>query len=139
MQAFCSKKSNPCYTARMQTGRPPKHPRCPFGQRLNELREEKGLTLQQVAENLGISLRAYGFWERRPVAIKPEQLAILCELFDTSADHLIGVKEERRSTAPKGKARKLLEEVDGMTRQQQQHILRSLEDLIAGQKARKNA
>ena len=121
----------------MQTGRPAKHPRCAFGERLNKLREQKGLTLAQVAVKLGISLRAYAFWERKPVAIKPEQLAILCELFETSADYLIGSKQSQKPTPiAKGRLQKIIQEASDLPRSQREKIIEQFENTLAGQKLR---
>ena len=62
MQALCSNPTNSMYALHMQTGRPSKRPRPPFGERLHALREQAGLSQAQVADKLGISPRAYGFW-----------------------------------------------------------------------------
>ena len=59
-------------------------------ERLKELRLERGLTQKQVADYLGISDRGYGYYEagRREPSI--ECLKKLCDLFEVSADYLIG-------------------------------------------------
>jgi hypothetical protein len=54
----------------------------------------------------------------------------LTRLFDAPA-------APKKQDGPIGKARKLFEEVSQMPRHQQQRILATVEDMIAGQKAKK--
>lgn len=99
--------------------------------RLYDLREKAGLTQAQVAERLGISARAYAFWERDPVAVKAEQLAALAKLFDVSVDHLVGQKPpKKRNGGQIGMARQAFEQVSKLPRARQQYILRVVEDLV---------
>lgn len=113
-----------------KTGRPSHRPRSPFGERLYRLREETGLTQSQVAEKLGITHRAYAFWEREPTAIRAEQLSILAELFDVSADFLVGHKTSKpRSSGPIGKLQKVFETASKLPRRHQQRIIEVVEDI----------
>ncbi|NDV63380.1 helix-turn-helix transcriptional regulator [Puniceicoccales bacterium CK1056] len=84
----------------MKTGRPSLRPRPPFGSRLHCFREGARLTQAQVAEKLGISTRAYAFWEREPVSIRPEQLVLLADIFDVSTDELCGRNTQEITAAP---------------------------------------
>jgi transcriptional regulator with XRE-family HTH domain len=115
----------------MRTGRPSKRSRPPFGERLYDLRQQTGLTQAQVAEHLGITARAYAFWERDPVALKAEQLAALAKLFDVSVDYLVGQEPPReRKGGPMGRVRRVFEQVSRLPRSQQQYILKVVEDLV---------
>ena len=107
----------------MQTGRPSKRPRPPFGARLHSLREEAGLTQAQVAEKLGISQRAYAFWEREPVALRAEQLATLSHVLGVTVDALVGRQPaKQRGAGPVGKTRQLFEAVSKLPRRQQEKV-----------------
>jgi transcriptional regulator with XRE-family HTH domain len=120
----------------MQTGRPSKRPRPAFGQRLHQLRETAGLTQAQVAEKLGISARAYAFWEREPVALRPDQLQKLADTLGISVEELIGTNgTKKRGSGPVGKARRVFEEVSKLPRSQQQKIVEVVEALVAQNKA----
>lgn len=131
MQALCSITSNNPYAVGMKTGRPSDRPRTPFGERLYNLREEAGLTQAQVADKLGISHRAYAFWEREPTAIRAEQLAILAELFQVSADLLIGRDAPKpRGGGPTGKLRQVFDTASKLPRRQQQRIINVVEDML---------
>ena len=66
-----------------------------FAERLKELRKEKGLTQQKVADSLNISQPNYRRWEsgeRRPSV---ETLVMLADYFNVSTDYLLGRKKER--------------------------------------------
>ena len=131
MQADCLVDSNAPYVPVMQTGRPSKRPRPPFGARLHALREEAGLTQAQVAEKLDISQRAYAFWEREPIALRAEQLATLAQVLRVSVDALVGQQPaKQRGSGPVGKARRVFEQVSKLPRNQQQHIIRVVEDML---------
>jgi len=135
MQALCETPSNAVYGTGMQTGRPCDRPRPAFGARLHALREATGLTQAQVAHALGISARAYAFWEREPVAVKTEQLATLAKLFSCSVDALVCEEVPRqRGNGPSGKARLIFEEVSKLPRNRQQRILATVADMLTAQR-----
>lgn len=95
-----------------------------------------GLTQAQVAEKLGISHRAYAFWEREPTAVRAEQLTILAELFGVSADYLVGRQPPKsRGTGPTGKLRQLFETASELPRRQQQRIIDVVEDMLVARGA----
>lgn len=132
MQAVSPIPTKGRYIPDMKTGRPSDRPRPPFGERIYQLREEAGLTQAQVAEKLGITHRAYAFWEREPTAIRAEQLALLAELFGVSADFLIGRQPpKQRGTGPTGKMRQTFEAVSRLPRRQQQKIAEVITALVA--------
>lgn len=118
----------------MQTGRPSKHPRTPFGERVLAARLAAGLSQAQVAEKLGITQTSYADWERHPVALRPDQVEQLTKILNVSAEQLYGSPAKPRGGGPVGKARRLFEEVSGLPRSQQQHILRVVEDLLTAQR-----
>jgi len=135
MQAFCSIPTNTLYAFVMQTGRPSKRLRPAFGERLHALREQAGLTQEQVAQKLGVSQRAYAFWEREPVALRADQLVTLARILGASADELLGIRPPRlASIKPAGKARQLFESVSKLPRRQQQKISEVVEALVSQHK-----
>ena len=80
----------------MSSGRPPKRPRSPFGQRLLAARQASGLSQAQVARQLGITQHGYARWEREPVALRPEQLLQLALVLDTNVGELVGERPAGR-------------------------------------------
>jgi len=62
----------------------------PFPQRLRELREQKNMTQQQVADYLGIRKVTYQEYEYDKYEPKVDKLLQLAELFDVTLDELLG-------------------------------------------------
>lgn len=61
-----------------------------FSERLKQLRISNDLTLKDVASKIGMSLMAYAHYEHGDREPSLETLKKLCDLFDVSADYLIG-------------------------------------------------
>lgn len=59
-------------------------------QRLKELRIERGLKLKEVAEQLNVTIRSISRYEDGTREPSIEILIKLCDLYDVSADYLIG-------------------------------------------------
>lgn len=132
MQALCSIATNSPYNPAMQTGRPSSRPRPPFGERLHVLREAAGLTQAQVADKLGISARAYAFWEREPVALKAEQIAALADMLGVTADALLGREEPKsRGSGPAGRLRQVFERASKLPRSQQAKVAEFVDAFVA--------
>jgi len=118
----------------MKTGRPSKQKRPEFGQRLHELREAAGLSQQQLADKLGLSQRAYSHWERRPVALRPDQLQSLAAALNLPVEALLASGEnKKRSSGPVGKMRQLFEAASKLPRGQQEKILAILQPFVREQ------
>ena len=105
----------------MKTGRPAQRERTAFGHRLHTLREQAGLSQQQLADRLGLTQRAYAHWERNPVALRPDQLLGLAEALNVSVEDLVGSNgTKKRGTGPTGKMKQLFEAASQLPRSQQQ-------------------
>ena len=120
------------YTPLVKTGRPAKRECTPFGQRLHMLREQAGLSQQQLADRLGLTQRAYAHWERNPVALRPDQLLGLAEALNISVEDLVGSNgTKKRGTGPTGKMKQLFEAASQLPRSQQQKLAAIIEPFIA--------
>ncbi len=64
-----------------------------FCERLLALRKEYGYTQRQVAQMLGISQPSYIRYENGTAQPSLESLSALADIFDVSADYLIGRRE----------------------------------------------
>jgi transcriptional regulator with XRE-family HTH domain len=60
-----------------------------FGDRLQALREEKGVTQETMSRQLEIPRSSIAKWEKGYQDIKTETLLQLCEYLDTTADYLL--------------------------------------------------
>jgi transcriptional regulator with XRE-family HTH domain len=128
------------YDGGMNTGRPASQPRTPFGERLHAAREARGLAQAQVAEQLGMSQNAYACWERKAVALRPDQIEKLSEILGVSVDALFnGNGGTDRKGGPTGKARRVFDEVSRLPRKRQQRIVSVVEDMLAAQRMAVNA
>lgn len=67
-----------------------------FAERLIELRNEKGITQTEIAEHLGLKLRAYQYYENGRYRPDYEKLVALANYYGVSADYLLGLTDERR-------------------------------------------
>lgn len=61
-----------------------------IGQRLKELRSEKGVSQKAIADHLGITQRAYSYYEQGLRLPPCDVLVLLCDYFNVPADYLLG-------------------------------------------------
>lgn len=64
-------------------------------QRMRDLREDSDKTQQNVADYLGTSQTMYARYERGANELPIRHLISLCELYDVSADYLLGLSNKR--------------------------------------------
>jgi len=64
-----------------------------LGQRLKELRLEKGLTQKEIAEKLGLNSVTYLHYEKGQREPPLSLLADMAAFFEVSVDYLLGLKE----------------------------------------------
>lgn len=64
-----------------------------FNIRLKELREEKNMTRQALADELHISVRLVGYWENGQRECSLDMLIKLAKLLDTDVNYLIGYSD----------------------------------------------
>lgn len=64
-----------------------------FSERLKELREEKKLSIQQLAKQTGIGSSSICRWENCQADIKSMQLITLAKYFGVSTDYLLGLED----------------------------------------------
>lgn len=62
--------------------------------RLKELRQEKKLTQQELADEIGVTKRTYIYLEKGERQIKPEKAQQLAEYFGVSVGYLLGYEPE---------------------------------------------
>ncbi|MBO5103372.1 MAG: helix-turn-helix transcriptional regulator [Clostridia bacterium] len=64
-----------------------------FAQRLKELREEKGLTISQLALGLQVSIPCVSRWEANLRIPNADNIVLVCNFFNVSADYILGIKD----------------------------------------------
>ena len=64
-----------------------------FAERLEELREEKNLTIVELGKEIGVSAMAISRWEREMRMPNIESLFLVAKFFKVSADYLCGLED----------------------------------------------
>ncbi len=60
-----------------------------IGKRISDKRKEQGLTQEQLAERMNVSIQMISNLEGGKKAIRPENLVKLCEALDVSTDYIL--------------------------------------------------
>lgn len=68
-----------------------------FSERLRELREERGLTMQKLGEEIGTSGVSIGYYEKGQRVPDIHTLSNMCKFFDVTSDYLIGLTDYREN------------------------------------------
>ena len=68
-----------------------------YRDRIKGLREDRDLTQAKVGEILNKSQQGYNHIEMGRAELRIEDLAILCKLYDVSADYIIGLINSPKS------------------------------------------
>lgn len=61
-----------------------------FGEKLRELRKEKGFTQKRLAQEIGQAQSTVFYWEQNLQEPSISALKKICAVFDVSADYLLG-------------------------------------------------
>lgn len=75
--------------------------------RIRELRQAKGWTQTQLGDRVGMAKTTISGYERGDHQVDPAMLCALCDLFDVSADYLLGRSDTPRPVISDDDARLL--------------------------------
>lgn len=64
-----------------------------IGERLTDLRKDKGLTQKELSEKLFINYRTYSGYERNETEASDEVKVKLAEFYNISLDYLLGITD----------------------------------------------
>ena len=73
-----------------------------FKDTVKELREERGLTMAQLAKAIGVTKSRVNMWENKGAVPRQDVLLQLAQFFDVSTDILLGNRIETLKSACKG-------------------------------------
>lgn len=62
-----------------------------FSKKVKELREKKGLTMEKLANELGVSKSRVNMWENNGTVPRQDVLIQLAKYFEVSSDDLLGI------------------------------------------------
>ena len=104
-----------------------------FGQRIKKLRNDKGLSMQELADKLGVTKSSINMWENSSSIPKNNILISLSKMFNVSIDYLLG-NEEMQEKVPENKQlhyiQRNLEKLDEQRLKQAEKILKTVFDDI---------
>lgn len=123
-------------------GRPPSSEAPPVGKRLAALRKERGLTQQQLADDLGVSQSVVAYYERRADNPSLELLQKLADFYAVTVAELLGPQATKKPKAKPGPTSALEERVGRirrLPRREQGRILDLLDVALATAEKRANA
>ena len=66
--------------------------------KIKQLRKEKKLTQEELAEKIGISKRTLANWEDGVLSIKENKLKIMCEIFGVDMPYMLGYNNVKNKT-----------------------------------------
>ena len=64
-----------------------------FGERLRELRTDKGLSVKELSDKLGFSDVAIVYWENNKRAANAVAIYKIAQFFGVSSDYLLGLED----------------------------------------------
>ncbi len=100
---------------------------------LTALRKNAGLTVRELARQLGIHHTTILQWESSGKVAKSEFLIPMSEALGVTVDELLGRPRPSRTVTPGGKMGKVFEEASRLPRRQQQKIIDIVEPFIREQ------
>ena len=68
-----------------------------FGKKIKQLRKERDMTQERLAELLSISPQAVSRWETDVAMPDISLIPVICNLFDVSSDELLGIGIESKN------------------------------------------
>ena len=112
-----------------------------FGQRLAEIRKDRGITQAQLGEKVGVSNRVIAYYETESGQPPGALLVDLCKALKVSADELLGIKPAKEPKNPKlARLMNRLKKVADLPPADQRSILQHVDALAdARKKTRKKA
>lgn len=98
---------------------------------LRELRERAGLSVRQLAKQIGTYHTNVSAWERTGRIGKTEFVAPLATALGVTVEEILGLPRSRQGPTPGGKLGQIFESASRLPRSQQQKIIDMAEAYIA--------
>ena len=97
--------------------------------KLRELREQAGLSLRELARQIGEHPSNVSFWETSGKLPRSDVLLSIADVLGVSVEMILG-DQPVQPRGPKGRAKRTFEEVSKLPRNQQKKILDVVEALL---------
>lgn len=105
-----------------------------LGQRIAQLRHERGWTQQELADKLGVAQQTLAHYEVARIRVPASTLPLLSTLFATPIDTLVGHTPHATHTAKRGPASQLqrsIERISELPKPKQRFVMEMLETVLA--------
>lgn len=100
------------------------------GQRLKALREAAGISIRELARQIGQDHSNVRYWEQSGNVPRSDVLLPMAKALGVTVEELLGEPKPRRVTTPAGKMRHLFEAASKLPRSQQEKITAILEPFV---------
>ena len=101
------------------------------GSRLRALREAAGMSLRELARQIGETPSNVSFWERTGTLPRSNVLAPIAQALGVSVEDLLGESVRQTANVPGSRVRRMFEQVQRLPRRQQEKICELLEPYLA--------
>jgi len=100
------------------------------GSLLRSLREASGLSLRELARQIGEQPTNLSYWERTGNLPRADLIIPIAQALGVSPEEILGEAKPKRAAAPGGKVRTVFEQVQKLPRRQQDKIVEVVEALL---------
>ena len=119
--------------------RPAKKEKSYFNKRFIELRNARGLTQEELAKELSVTLGTISYYESRATNLKTESLNKLALFFSIPVDFFLeNSSQSKRKPGPNSKLDLKVEELRKLPKAKQQLACEMIDMIIKGSKAQKS-
>lgn len=104
-----------------------------IGNRLREFRRRRGLTQEEVADELGLTQSLVSQYERGEIRMVATLIAAFAKLLRVSADEILGLKESKgNGLVVDRRLLRRLQKMDELSRRDKQALLRTIDGFLVG-------
>lgn len=100
------------------------------GKHLKALREAAGLSMRELARQLGEDHSNVRYWERTGSLPRSNVLIPMAKALGVTVEELLGQPRNRKAASPGGRLRQLFETAAKLPRSKQEMILKMLEPFV---------
>lgn len=100
------------------------------GSRLRALREASGLTLRELARQIGEQPTNLSYWERTGTLPRADLIIPIATALGVTPEEILGQEKPKRAAALGGKVRQVFEQVQKLPRRRQEKIVEVVEALL---------
>jgi transcriptional regulator with XRE-family HTH domain len=103
-----------------------------IGDRLAQLRKERGITQVEIAELVGVSQPVYSGYERGELRLHGELLVRLAHILRVSADEILGLAAEEPRRAPRDRRLlRRLRDLERLSKRDRDALLRTVDAFLS--------